>query len=253
MSLNLSLNNKEQVRYSRHLLLSKIGESGQLAFKNARILIVGVGGLGCSAAQYLAASGVGHITLIDHDHIELSNLQRQVLYKTNHLKASKVQTARNQLLAANPEIQVEAIEKSILDVDLAAQLQATDIVLDCTDNAQTRSVINQACFTAGVKLVSASGINGQGQLVSFDFAKENSPCYACLFPEAMDTGLNCSNAGVISPLLGIMGSLQATECLRLILGMTENLARLTLVDVWQMDFKQFKLVKNKNCPCCQAT
>ncbi|WP_111977636.1 HesA/MoeB/ThiF family protein [Algibacillus agarilyticus] len=246
----MSLSNKEQVRYSRHLLVKNIGEQGQIKLKQSRILIVGVGGLGCAAAQYLAASGVGQITLIDHDIIELSNLQRQVLYKTNHLKASKVQTARNQLLAANPEIKINIIEKSILNVDLPEQLSAVDLVLDCTDNVETRRFINQACVNAKVKLVSASAINGQGQLISFDFNKPDMPCYLCLFPDAEESALNCSNAGVLSPLLGVMGSLQATETIRLLLGMADNLGQLTLYDAWQMDFKRFNVRKNTNCSCC---
>lgn len=244
------LTDKEFLRYNRHVMVGKIGEAGQARFKQARIVIVGMGGLGCPAAQYLAAAGVGHLTLIDHDKIELSNLQRQVLYSDSDIGNSKVITAQSKLKAQNPLIEIEAIEDSVFDVDFYSIAEQTDIVLDCTDNPKTRKFINALCVETQSTLVSASAIQANGQLVSFDFAKADSPCYQCLFPEEGEQNLNCSTAGVVSPVLGVLGSLQATEALRLLLGETDNLNQLTLFDGWGMVFRKFKVSKDPDCSVC---
>jgi len=244
------LNDQEFLRYNRHVMVEKVGEQGQQRFKQSRMVIVGMGGLGCPAAQYLAASGIGHITLIDHDVIELSNLQRQVLYADNDIGQSKVQTAQKKLQALNPLITINAIDESVFDVDFFQICQDADIILDCTDNVKARQFINAICVETKTKLVSASAIQATGQLVSFDFSLPDVPCYSCLFPETEATGLNCQTAGVVSPVLGVLGSMQATEALRLLLGEQGNLHQLMLFDAWTMQWQRFKLNKNSNCAVC---
>lgn len=248
----MPLTGQEFIRYNRHIMVDKIGEQGQLKLKNSKVLIIGMGGLGCPAAQYLAASGIGQLTLIDLDDIEISNLQRQVLYTTEDVGKAKVDVAKSRLSALNPHCKITAVKASIFDIDLALLLSEVDIVLDCTDSAKTRKHINQTSHQAGVILVSASAIQGSGQLVSFDFSTPASPCYACIFPDSEEQTQNCSTAGVLSPILGVMGSLQATETIRLLLGMDNNLNRLTLVDAWDMETRYFGVKKSANCKICNS-
>jgi len=247
------------MRYNRHIMADNIGEAGQLAFTKAKVVIIGMGGLGCPASQYLAASGVGHITLIDHDVIETSNLQRQVLYTVQDIGKAKVDVAKYRLKSLNPLIDIKAIKQSVFDINLSALFDNTDIVLDCTDNASTRHFINATAVESKIKLVSASAIQGQGQLISFDFTSRSSPtsstskagpCYQCLFPARATNNLNCATSGVFSPVLGVLGSLQATEVLRLILGKSNNLSTLILFDAWGMEFKRFKISTDTQCVCC---
>lgn len=269
------LTDQEFMRYNRHVMADNIGEVGQLKIKNSSVVIIGMGGLGCPASQYLAASGVGKLTLIDHDIIETSNLQRQVLYTEQDIGKYKVDVARQRLQSLNPLIEIKAIEQSVFDINLSDLFDTADIVLDCTDNADTRHFINANSVQAKVKLVSASAIQGQGQLVSFDFTsrslphstpastptsastptatstvKKAGPCYQCLFPAGVTQDLSCSTSGVFSPLLGVLGSLQATEALRLILGNSNNLNKLILFDAWGMEFKSFAINKDSECECC---
>lgn len=249
------LSHNEYQRYSRHIMLEEIGEAGQQVLKHACVLVIGVGGLGCAAAQFLAASGIGHLILVDADSVERSNLQRQILFKTNHLGALKVDAARKQLAAMNPEIRVttfnNTIENTFLQDEFLKYFQQVDIVLDCTDNPASRYFINEQCVLHQKKLVSAAAIQGQGQLISIDLSTSNSPCYACLFPPTQKMATqNCATSGVLSPLLGVMGSLQATETLRLLLGMTAQLNQLHTINLWSMQFEQFTVPKNKHCTVC---
>lgn len=244
------LNDQQFMRYNRHIMMEKIGEVGQAKIISSRVLVIGMGGLGCPAAQYLTASGVGVLTLVDHDRIEISNLQRQILYTTDDIGQHKVSVAQRKLQALNPLITIEAIDASIFDLDLAALIAQHDIILDCTDSPKTRLVINQECFRAKKKLVSASAIQGSGQLISFDFSDVDSPCYQCLFPPSVKTPNNCSTSGVLSPILGVLGSMQATECLRLLLGDKSNINQLLLFDAWDMSQRKFKLAKSAQCQIC---
>ncbi|WP_299264693.1 HesA/MoeB/ThiF family protein [uncultured Psychrosphaera sp.] len=268
LSVNERLTDRQFMRYNRHIMADNIGEAGQLAITKAKVVIIGMGGLGCPASQYLAASGVGHITLIDHDIIETSNLQRQVLFTEQDIGKYKVDIARQRLKSLNPLIEIKAIKQSVFNTNLSELFDSTDIVLDCTDSAKTRHFINAAAVESKIKLVSASAIQGQGQLVSFDFTSHSSakspsttspsspsapstnPCYQCLFPAGATQNLNCSTSGVFSPVLGVLGSLQATEALRLILGNTNNLNKLILFDAWGMEFKRFAINKDPQCKCC---
>ncbi|WP_416307622.1 HesA/MoeB/ThiF family protein [Neptunicella sp. SCSIO 80796] len=245
------LSDKEFIRYNRQIMLEQIGEPGQVKFKRAHVMIVGMGGLGCPAALYLAASGIGSLTLIDHDVIELSNLQRQILYSQQDIGRAKVEVAQQALTAINPMIEVETINDSLFNL-VPDALQGLDMVLDCTDNPEARRFINQFCYTRQLKLVSASAIQGQGQLISFDFARPDSPCYQCLFPVDAKQKINCASSGVISPLLGVMGSLQASSALQLLLGDRTSLNRLITVNSLSMQFKRFNLPKDPNCQCCST-
>ncbi|MDN4501568.1 HesA/MoeB/ThiF family protein [Alteromonadaceae bacterium BrNp21-10] len=243
------LSNHAFLRYNRHIMLDKVGELGQQKLQQAHIMLVGMGGLGCPAAQYLVASGVGQLTLVDHDVIELSNLQRQILYTDKDIGQSKVTVAQRRLSALNPLINIDTIQDSIFNLN-GSELQSVDIILDCTDNADTRRLINQLCYQNQIKLVSAAAIKEQGQLVSFDFTRTDSPCYQCLFADNTPQAINCANSGVLSPLLGVMGSLQASLAMQLLLGNTDNLNRLIMVDVWGMQVKQLTLSKDPYCRCC---
>ncbi|WNC70609.1 HesA/MoeB/ThiF family protein [Thalassotalea psychrophila] len=247
----MALNNKENQRYSRHLLTQNIGEQGQLKLKQASILIVGVGGLGCAASQYLAASGVGKITLVDHDKIELSNLQRQILFKTNHLNKNKVEVAQNQLSGSNPMIEVIAINRSILTFS-EEQFNPYELVLDCTDNFTARQFINECCLKAKVPVLSASAIDGEGQLIFFDFSTPDSPCYKCVFPGKLQSSVNCSTSGVLSPLLGVIGSMQASQAIKILIGMNVTAGQLTSVNLWDFSFRQFTVHKQVECKTCSV-
>lgn len=246
----MALTQQEHVRYSRHIMMDDIGEYGQLKLKHAKIVIVGMGGLGCPAAQYLVAAGIGKLILIDHDVIEISNLQRQVLYNTDDIGQFKVHVAKNKLQAQNPQCDITAINTSVFDCQLSDILSTADLVLDCTDNTQTRQFINRVCVTEESKLVSTSATQHAGQLVSFDLGLPNSPCYHCLFPNDMPAKQNCSTQGVFSPLLGVMGSLQAVEALKLVLGKYGNLNKLIQYDAWSAGFQSFSVKKDEQCAIC---
>ncbi|GHE97554.1 HesA/MoeB/ThiF family protein [Thalassotalea profundi] len=246
----MSLTDREYMRFSRHIMLDECGESGQSTIKNAHVLIVGMGGLGCAAAQYLAAAGVGTLTLVDHDQIELSNLQRQILYTEKDIHSAKVEVAKIKLMAMNSHLNVKAVHQSVFNINLNMMLNNIDVVLDCTDNISARHFINQACVNTQTKLVSASAIQGQGQLISFDFSQHRSPCYQCLVPDKTQVESSCSSLGVFSPLLGVMGSLQAAEVVKLLLNQHQTLNQLLCFDSWKMEFKSISLKADLDCECC---
>lgn len=213
--MSLELSHEQFMRYSRHLLMDDIGEVGQQKLSQARVLIVGLGGLGCPVALYLAAAGVGHLSLCDPDVVELSNLQRQILYRETDCDNDKVESAERELRALNPHINVRSYRAEITDELIDGQ----DIVVDCTDNLAARHLMNSACHRNRVGFVSASALGWEGQLVAFDFAAHGRLCLNCIIdrdsPEPMQ---NCSNSGVVGPVLGAMGSLQATTVIRMVLG-----------------------------------
>ena len=250
------LSDQEATRYSRHLLLSQIGEAGQIKLKNAHAVVVGAGGLGSPVCLYLAAAGVGKITIIDPDTIEVTNLQRQILYKTNHVGREKAQMAANQMQALNPLIEVQAIVKKVENCNFAQVIQAATAVLDCTDNVSSRYFINQACVQARIPLISAAAIRGEGQFMMFNFKQQTSPCYHCVFPDldGEEAGLNCSNAGVVGPLLGLMGSKQALAFVKYVVKPEScSFAKLTVIDIWSEQNRQFNLAADPACPVCTAT
>lgn len=224
---------------------------GQEKLRAASILIVGAGGLGCPAALYLAASGVGRLTLADGDTVDLTNLQRQILYRADSIGAPKVQAAREALAAVNPDVAVVPLQERFSEFnDLVAQ---ADIVLDCTDNFATRHALNRACVANNKPLVSGAALRFDAQLVVFDLARPDSPCYACLFPEeAQVEEAQCSTMGVLAPLTGVVGSLQAMEAIKLVTGVGAPLAgRLVIIDALSGEWRSVKIPKDPACPVCR--
>ena len=247
-----ALDDARLTRYARHILLDELGIEGQERLLAARVLIVGAGGLGSPAALYLAAAGVGRITLVDDDVVELSNLQRQVLHAMADLGRPKAESGRDSLLALNPDIHVQALVERLDDARLAALVREADVVLDCSDNFATRHAINRACVAARAPLVSGAAIKFSGQISVYDLRDAQAPCYHCLFPEADDVEeLRCATTGVLGPLVGMVGSVQAAEAIKLIAGMGEPLVgRLLSVDALRMQWHTIRFRRDPDCPVC---
>ncbi|WP_299584519.1 HesA/MoeB/ThiF family protein [uncultured Microbulbifer sp.] len=249
------LSRKELQRYSRQVMLPQVGEEGQEKLASARIMIVGLGGLGSPAALYLAAAGIGELHLVDGDQIDLSNLQRQVLYKTNHQGKSKSQVAAQQLTAANPNVRIHAHFQMADEAWLRQHVGQVDLVLDCTDNLAIRHQINRICCELERPVVMASVQGFSGQLISFDFSQGKSPCYACLFPPREQEDIqNCSTVGVIGPALGIVGSAQALEAMKILLGLpVSSLNQLYVIEGESLSMSALKLNKSEICPVCSQS
>jgi len=247
------LTDDELLRYSRQVLLAQVDVAGQLKLKASRVLIVGLGGLGSPVALYLAAAGVGELHLADFDRVDLTNLQRQVVHDTHSVGQLKVESAAARLRAINPAA-VLVTHPRALDADtLASAVGAVDLVLDCSDNFTTREAVNAACFAHGKPLVSGAAIRLEGQLSVFDPRRENSPCYHCLYGHGSDAELTCSEAGVLGPVVGLVGSLQALEALKLLAGFGEPLVgRLLLIDALTTRFRELKLKRDPGCPVCKV-
>lgn len=245
------LTDEELLRYSRQILLQQVDIDGQLRLKQSRVLIVGLGGLGSPVALYLAAAGVGELHLADFDSVDLTNLQRQIIHDTQSVGLSKVDSAITRLTAINPLITLVA-HRSALDADsLAAAVAGVDLVLDCSDNFSTREVVNAACFAACKPLVSGAAIRLEAQLSVFDPRRPESPCYHCLYGHGSETELTCSEAGVIGPLVGLVGSLQALEALKLLAGFGEPMVgRLLLIDALSTRFRELKVKRDPGCSVC---
>ena len=245
------LSDQELLRYSRQILLQQVDIDGQLKLKNSKVLIVGLGGLGSPVALYLAAAGVGELHLADFDSVDLTNLQRQIIHDTHSVGLSKVDSALTRLQAINPEITLIA-HRSALDADsLAHAVAAVDLVLDCCDNFGTREAVNAACVAARKPLVSGAAIRLEGQLSVFDSRQPLSPCYHCLYGHGSDDDLTCSEAGVIGPLVGVVGSLQALEALKVLAGFGEPLiGRLLLIDAQSTRFRELRVKRDPACSVC---
>src|SRR5258708_298965 len=213
------MNDEQLLRYSRHILLPEIGVEGQERLRAASALIVGAGGLGCPAALYLAASGFGRLTIADPDKVDLTNLQRQILYRTESVGAQKVEAAKKTLASFNPEVEVQILSKKLQQRELEQLVPDCDVVLDCSDNFATRHAINRACVRHAKPLVSGAAMRFDAQLMVFDLRQETSPCYACLFPEDGEVEeVQCSVMGVFAPLTGVIGAMQAMETIKLLAG-----------------------------------
>ncbi|MDD2816208.1 MAG: molybdopterin-synthase adenylyltransferase MoeB [Thiotrichaceae bacterium] len=245
------MDDSQLLRYSRQILLPQIGIEGQERLRAARVLMMGLGGLGSPAALYLAAAGVGHLVLCDIDTVELSNLQRQIIHSTATIGHSKVESARERLHALNPLIKISQLPSPWSLESLRQSLASIDVVLDCTDNLHTRLIINQACLNAKVPLISGAAIRFEGQISVFRNDLAHSPCYCCLYPQTESTVETCSQNGVLAPIVGIIGSLQAVEALKLIMQIGENLVgRLLLLDTFTMESQIMTFPKNPHCPVC---
>ena len=245
------MNDDGLLRYSRHILLAEVDMQGQEALQSSRVLIAGVGGLGSPVAMYLAAAGIGHLTLVDFDHVDVSNLQRQVIHSTEGLQLNKAVSAKAAIAKLNAHVSVEAIEQRLTEAHWLSLIAKADVVVDCTDNFETRFTLNRACYQKKVPLVSAAAIRFEGQISVFDARQEESPCYQCLYHPDVNEDLSCSEAGVISPLVGVMGSLQALEVIKLIAGIGQPLVgRLVLFDAKSHQWRELSLPKDKECAIC---
>lgn len=246
------LSDQEKKRYSRHLLLGDIGEAGQLKLTQSKVLIIGLGGLGSPVSLYLAASGIGHLLLADGDTLDVTNLQRQVMFDSHDAGESKADLAEARLSGLNPEIEIDVIDQALSEEDLEEYVPEANLVLDCSDNLETRRAVNRVCAENRVPLVSAAAIRWEGHLMLFDFRKPETPCYECLYPsDAIEPVLNCSTSGVVGPLLGILGSMQALEAIKLLLGMDPDLnGRLLIFDGKYHQWQNFRIQKKSDCPIC---
>jgi adenylyltransferase/sulfurtransferase len=245
------LSDEELLRFSRQILMPRFDIAGQQALKSARVVIVGSGGLGCPVALYLGAAGVGHITLVDDDVIELANLQRQIAFETAQIGESKAETLAARVLSINPAVSISVVNRRLELDDFAREVSEASLALDCSDNFATRFALSRACVAAGVPLVSGAAIRGEGQVSVYDSRNPESPCYHCLYPEQGNEDLTCSEAGVIAPLVGMIGSVQAMEAIKVISGVGKPLVgRLLILDAWEMQWREMKLARDPDCPVC---
>ncbi|HEX4585442.1 MAG TPA: HesA/MoeB/ThiF family protein [Burkholderiaceae bacterium] len=248
------MNDRQLQRYSRHILLEEIGIEGQQRIGASRMLVIGAGGLGSPAALYLAGAGVGRLTLVDSDRVDLTNLQRQVLHTTDRIGQLKTSSARSALHALNPDVQVVEVPRRAGSDELDPLVAQADFVLDCSDNFTTRHALNRACVRHGRPLVSGAAVRFDGQLATFDRRAQDAPCYACLFPESADAQDElCSTMGVFAPLTGIIGCMQAAEALKLAAGREAGLSgRLMLIDALSMQWRSLAIGRDPHCLACGA-
>jgi molybdopterin-synthase adenylyltransferase len=246
------VNDEQLLRYSRHLLLTELGVDGQERLRAAHVLLVGAGGLGCPAALYLASGGLGRLTIADPDVVDATNLQRQILYRSESIGASKAESAKAALRAVNPEVEVVPLALRLAGAALERAVGAADVVLDCSDNFETRHAVNRACVRHRRPLVSGAAIRFDGQLAVFDPRRPDAPCYACLFPEDSEAEeLRCAVMGVLAPLTGTIGAMQAIEAMKLIAGIGEPLAgRLLLFDALHAESRTVRIARDPHCAVC---
>ncbi|UTA47477.1 molybdopterin-synthase adenylyltransferase MoeB [Simiduia sp. 21SJ11W-1] len=244
------MDDESLLRYSRHLLLEELDIDGQQKLIDAHVLIIGLGGLGCPAALYLAASGVGQLTLVDHDTVELSNLQRQIAHTEQCIGLAKVESAKAQIHAINRHVKVNSVHTRLSDSALAKAVESADLVLDCTDNFDARFAINQACVATQTPLVSGAAIRWEAQVAVFAPALGGA-CYECLYKPGANIQASCAESGVIAPLVGIIGNLQALEAIKLLTGVGQPLVnRLLLLDAKTLQWREITLTRDPSCSTC---
>ena len=248
------MNDNQLLRYSRHILLPQIAYEGQERLTESHALIVGAGGLGSPAALYMAAGGVGTLTICDFDTVDLTNLQRQIIHTTESVGVNKAVSAKRTLNAINPDAVVNTVQDKSTEDAFEKLIAAADIVLDCSDNFATRYALNRLCFKLKKPLVSGAAIGFEGQVTVFDFRHQASPCYHCLFPDdGSETEMRCSENGVFSPLVGMIGTTQAAEAMKLLMGIGQSLeGRLLLLDALNMEWRTIKLGKDHQCTVCHT-
>ena len=246
------MNDNQLLRYSRHILLPKIGYEGQEKLTKSHALIVGAGGLGSPVALYCAASGVGKLTICDFDMVDLTNLQRQIIHTTQSVGINKAVSAQQTIYEINPEVTVQTVQQKSTEAEFKALAANADVVIDCSDNFATRYALNRVCLQLKKPLVSGAAIGFEGQITVFDFRHEDSPCYHCLFPDnGEESDLRCATNGVFAPLVGMIGTAQAAEALKLIMNIGESLqGRLLLLDALSMEWRTIKLSKDRACVVC---
>ncbi len=249
------MDDNQLLRYSRHILLPQIAYEGQQQLTQSHALIIGAGGLGSPAAMYLAAAGVGQLTICDFDTVDLTNLQRQIIHQTQSIGLNKAISAQKTLQALNPEVNICPFTQKANPSQLAQLISDADIVLDCSDNFQTRYQVNSLCWQNNTPLVSGAAIGFDGQITVFDFRQADSPCYACLFPDdGSEDSMRCADNGVFSPLVGIIGATQAAEAIKALLGIGQTLTgRLLLLDAISMEWRSIKFTKDHQCNLCNRS
>lgn len=246
------MNDDQLLRYSRQIMLPAVGIEGQEKLLKARVLIIGMGGLGSPIAMYLASAGIGHLVICDFDEVDLSNLQRQIIHSaTDRIGMNKAESAKKTLVQLNPQIQVTALTQKLDQKNLYEQVQRADVVIDGTDNFDSRFLLNKICFKAQTPLVSGAAIRMEGQVIVFA-NQGKGPCYRCLYKDdADDTATTCSENGVLAPVVGIIGSIQAVEAMKIIMSIGKTLeSRLLLLDAYTMDWRTLKLPLDPQCPVC---
>ena len=245
------LTDDQLLRYSRQIMLPDIDIRGQEALQQARVLIVGLGGLGSPVAMYLAAAGVGELVLVDDDKVELSNLQRQVIHHSSSVGVAKVDSAAQRIASINSDVQVQCVSHRLGREELIDWLKKAHLVVDCSDNFATRYLLNSCCVEQNTPLVSGAAIRMEGQLLTVDPRVAGSPCYQCLYPSAGDDNLSCAESGVLAPVVGVIGSMQALEAIKVLTGVGETLVgRLMIFDGKNMQWQTMKLKADPNCPVC---
>ena len=247
------MNDEQLLRYSRQIMLPQIDVAGQEKLLATNVLIIGLGGLGAPVSMYLAAAGIGHLTLLDFDTVELSNLQRQIIYSTTDIGRTKVDSAHDNLLRLNPDIRITRLNKKLNADELHEQVEQADVVIEGSDNFETRFAVNAACVKTRTPLVSGAAIRMEGQ-VSVYLNDGNGPCYRCLYKDEGELDASCSHNGVLAPVVGIIGSIQATEAIKVITEVGKVLdGRLLLLDAMNMDWRSLKLKKDPACPVCASS
>ncbi len=246
------MNDRQLLRYARHLMLDEIGIEGQRRLLDAHALVIGAGGLGSPVALYLGTAGVGRLTVVDHDEIDLTNLQRQIAHNESRLGQPKAESVRAMVAAINPDVQLRALVRRADAALLDTLVAGADVVLDCSDNFATRHAVNAACVRHGRPLVSGAAIGWDAQISVYDTRQADAPCYGCLFPaDAAHQDVACATMGVFAPLVGIVGSMQAAEALKLLTGAGETLAgRLLMLDARRMQWDEIRLARQPQCPVC---
>lgn len=246
------LSSQEELRYNRQIVLRHFDFDGQEALKKAKVLLIGAGGLGCASSQYLASSGIGQMTLVDFDHIELSNLQRQLLHRDSRIGEFKSLSAKYELEQINPHCKVQAITTKLSEDEMVKLIEQHDIVLDCTDNVETREQINRACFALRTPLVSGAAIRMEGQISVFTYA-DDEPCYQCLSQLFGSGTLSCVESGIMAPMVGIIGAMQAMETIKVIANFGQPMTgKILIVDGLTLSFQTMKLPKLPSCSVCST-
>ncbi|WP_455210956.1 HesA/MoeB/ThiF family protein [Kaarinaea lacus] len=245
------MNDDQLLRYGRQIMLPQVDIAGQQKLLQSKVLIIGLGGLGSPVAMYLASAGVGQLTLCDHDKVEISNLQRQIVHSTSDLGKTKVQSAAETLRELNPDIELNLVDHQLHDAELRQQIHNADVVVDASDNFRTRFQLNDACVKLKKPLVSGAAIRMEGQVSVFHNENPLSPCYRCLYNDEDDYTQTCSETGVLAPVVGMIGTVQATETLKVLLNIGQTLmGRLMLLDAVAMEWRTIKLCKDPQCPVC---
>ncbi len=246
------MNDDQLLRYSRHILLDELGIDGQERLLASHALVVGAGGLGSPVALYLGSAGVGHLTIADHDHVDATNLQRQIAHNLQRLGQPKAESARQAIAELNPDVRVTALNERLSAERLLALVAQADVVLDCSDNFETRQAVNAACVAQRKPLVSGAAIRFDGQVSVYDTRQPDAPCYACVFPPSQaPEEVRCATMGVLAPLVGIIGSVQAAEAIKLLSGMGSRLSgRLLMLDGRDMAWSDVRLPRDPHCPVC---